>query len=556
MKGKILRMLWGALLLCPLSAAAQTAGDAGKDAFYLQGYIGTNKSANENLPWSELTPYPWSGGLFFGIGQELTPLWGWRAALRLNHNKSRNVRTCESYDTWGWYNTGLFADATFDVSDVFRRQERREGAVFNLKAFAGAGLAYTYGFDKVPLSYTHPYLRQSLLLPGFRTGLTATFRLSENWRIGTELSHSWYADRFNGVAYESPLDGRTNLKLGVTCLLVRKRKEPVQVVRNTRLRECPELPFAPPVPEPLKVRRIVGRAFLDFPVNETVIYPEYRKNPGELARIQSSVDSALFDKSVTVTGISLHGYASPESPYANNTRLASGRVEALKSYLVRQYAFPDSVFTTAATPEDWGNLRGFLENTEGRRVKGDLWYDGTGYVETPRVPDFILQYRDELIAVIDKDMDPDEKELLLKKVGGGEPYRWLHKHVYPGLRHTDYIIEYEIKAYPVKDGRRLIYSHPEALSLREMYEVSQSYETGSEGWFDAFVIAARQYPADETAQLNAACACLKTKRLADARKYLKRAGGSQGALYVADVLLAMEGKTEWHMENGRVIISP
>ena len=90
----------------------------GRDSLYLQLYAGINKSANENLPMSEFSSYPWSGGLFVGIGEEFNALWGWRAALRYNYNKSRNVQECESPDTWGWSNLGLFGDVTFDITDA------------------------------------------------------------------------------------------------------------------------------------------------------------------------------------------------------------------------------------------------------------------------------------------------------------------------------------------------------------------------------------------------------------------------------------------------------
>ena len=78
---------------------------------------------------------------------------------------------------------------------------------------------------------------------------------------------------------------------------------------------------------------MAGRAFLDFPVNETTIYPNYRQNPDELKRIRRTIDSALFDKTIQVQRIYLHGYASPESPFSNNTRLAKGRTAALKEYM-------------------------------------------------------------------------------------------------------------------------------------------------------------------------------------------------------------------------------
>ena len=550
----------GILLLLPCSLRAQDGTQdevAGKDPLYLQLYLGINKSANENLPWTEFSTYPWSGGMFVGIGQEFTPLWGWRAVVRANYNRSRNVPLCENGEPWGWGSLSVFGDMTFDITDAIRGKNRKPSALFDLKAFAGVGLAYTGGFDHVPLSYTHPYLRESLVIPGMRLGVTANFRVAEQWRVGMELSHSWFEDHFNGVAYGLPLDGRTNIKVGVTYLLAKKKKkEPVEIVRSHKLKDCPALPMLIPAPEPVKVRQLTGRAFLDFPVNETVIYPSYRKNPDELARIDATVEAAVFDTTVSVKSLMLHGYASPESPYDNNTRLAEGRVESLKNYLMGKYAFSPELFDIRATPEDWGNLRGFLENTEGRRVKGEFWYDSQHYVETPSVPASILRFREELLEVIDREMDPDEKEEQLKKVGGGEPYRWLYRYVYPGLRHTDYLISYEVRAYEAKDGRRLIYSHPEALSLNEMYQVALSYREGSEEWFDAFIIAARQYPQDETANLNAACACVRTKRLTEARKYLKNAGNSPQANYLGDVILAMEGQVNWRLEGGRVKIAP
>ena len=534
---------------------------ANKDPFYIQLYFGVNKSANENLPWTEFSGYPWSTGIFVGVGREISPLWGWRAALRINRNKSRNVPECESKDVWGWNNTALFGDATFDVSDVFRNKHTiRMDSVhnyltprFNLKAFVGIGAAYTWDFDKVPLSYTHPYSRSSKLLPALRAGVTATWRITNRWRIGAELSQTIFEDHFNGVAYDTPLDTRTNLKVGLTYLLYKTNRAKKPVLHKHKLRGCPVLPLIMPEPENVKLRQIAGRAFLDFPVNEMVIYPDYRNNPNELARIQKTVDSALFDKSVTIMRIYLHGYASPESPYSNNTRLAKGRTESLKNFLMKKYKFASGIFRTEYTPEDWENLRGFLENMDERRVKGDFWYDNKAYVETPEAPFVVREYHDELLKVIDSDMEPDAKEEVLKKVGGGQPYQWLHSHVYPGLRHTDYIIEYEVLPFSVEKSSKLIYTHPEALSLKEMYLVAQSYAEGSEEWVDALIIAANQYPENRTANLNAACASVKTKRLGDAKKYLKKAGNTKEAQYLNNIILAMEGDVNWKM-NGDVLI--
>lgn len=552
------------LLLSSSDLYADTRGGSSqepierKDPLYMQLYGGINKSANENLPMSEFTAYPWSGGVFFGIGEELHPLWGWRAAFRINHNKSRNVPACEASDTWGWNSVGLFADGTFDLTDAFTKSEGR-GVPFNVKLFAGVGASYASDYpEDVILSYAVPYSTGNRLIPAARAGVDVSYRIAANWRIGVELSHTVFTDKFNAVKTGAPIDMRTNLNVGVTYLFG-KRKVPVvpvgPVIYDTRLRTVPWLPFLLPDTEQTKVRSIKGRAFLDFPVNETAIYPQYRRNPEELERMRATIDHALFDKSFQVLRVTLHGYASPESPYSNNTRLALGRTQSLKEYVCQHFQLRDTIVDTDYTPEDWDNLRAFIESRgNSRRVKGDIWYEHETVVETPAMPDYVLKYREELLAVIDSPMEPDEKEARLKYVGGGQPYRWLLQHVYPGLRHTDYVIEYVVKHYEVKDARRLIYTHPEALSVEEMYQVAKSYEEGTDGWLDALMAAAQQYPDDATANLNAASACVRTQRLTDAKRFLTKAGSSAEAIYLADVIRAMEGTVKWRMEDGKVII--
>lgn len=552
------------LLMCSIGSHAQNvtieSKRTDKDPYYIQLYGGLNKSANENLPWTEFSAYPWSLGVFVGVGKEFNRLWGWRAALRVNHNKSRNVQECESKEVWGWNSTALFGDITLDLTDMPKKKtvvlgnDSTKKHKLNLKAFVGIGGSYTWGFDHVPLSYSHAYSRSSKLIPALRAGVTATWRLSDRWRIGAELSQTLYEDHFNGVAYDAPLDTRTNLKVGLTYMLIKKQKKPKVIVRKIKLKECPPLPLIMPDPEDTKLRQLRGHAFLDFPVNETIIYPEYRKNPDELAKIKASVDSVMFDNSVIVTRITLHGYASPESPYSNNTRLAKGRTESLKSYLMRNYNFRPEVFQTDYTPEDWENLKGFLLNTNSRKIKGSFWYDSQSYEETPEAPSILLEHTSELLQIIDRQMDPDAKEELLKRVAGGEPYRWLLQYVYPGLRHTDYTIEYKVRAYAVEKGRKLIYTHPEAMSLEEMYNVAMSYEEKTDDWLDALIIAARQYPDNPTANLNAACGCVMTKRLTDAKRFLKKAGNLKETRYVSDVIKAMEGDVLWKIESKRLVV--
>ena len=92
----------------------------------------------------------------------------------------------------------------------------------------------------------------------------------------------------------------------------------------------PEFHYVRPVAEALKTYSLSGRAFIDFPVNRTELYPDYRGNRAELAKIIATIDSVRNDSDITVTSLTIKGFASPEGKYENNIRLAQGRTETLK----------------------------------------------------------------------------------------------------------------------------------------------------------------------------------------------------------------------------------
>ena len=98
-------------------------------------------------------------------------------------------------------------------------------------------------------------------------------------------------------------------------------------------RFIPELIYIRPQHEVVKTRKISGSAYVDFPVSEITIYPTYRNNVVELAKIIRTIDSVKVDKDITIKSIFIKGYASPESSYSNNTYLAKGRTESLKQYV-------------------------------------------------------------------------------------------------------------------------------------------------------------------------------------------------------------------------------
>lgn len=279
----------------------------------------------------------------------------------------------------------------------------------------------------------------------------------------------------------------------------------------------PELVYIRPTADSVKFFALSGSAFIDFPVDKTVIYPDYRRNTVELGKIQATIDSVKNDKDITITSVWLKGHASPESPYTHNRDLAIGRTEALKQYIKQLYSFEDGLIATDYEPEDWAGLRKYVEESN-------------------------LEHRTEILAMIDGDLQPDAKETKIKRTYPKE-YKFLLQNCYPALRHTDYRIEYTIRVYTdIEEIKRIMHEQPQKLSLNELYLVAQSYEPGSEEFSDVFETAVRLFPKDAIANLNAANAAMYRGDLAAAEEYLAKAGDSPEAIYARGALAIRKGE--------------
>ena len=316
-----------------------------------------------------------------------------------------------------------------------------------------------------------------------------------DWMNGSELS----LRRCNYGCCRKPLDGE---------------QAPIAGYREVVYE--PEFRYAQPVATGVKRRALSGRAYIDFPVNRTEIYPDYRRNPTELQKIVGTIDSIRNDADITVSSITIKGYASPEGSYQNNIRLAKGRTATLKKYVEDMYRFDEGFIRTDYEPEDWAGLRAYVE--------------GSG-----------MEHRAGILAVIDSASEPDAKNAEIQRTYP-EEYRFLLQTVYPGLRHSDYTIDYVIREYTdVEEIAEIFRTQPQKLSLDEMYRLAQSYEPGSDEWDDVFETAVRMYPDDETANLNAANAVMARRDLRGAERYLAKAGEGAEAEYARGVLAALEG---------------
>ncbi len=280
----------------------------------------------------------------------------------------------------------------------------------------------------------------------------------------------------------------------------------------------PVLAYVVPKAEAVKARSESGQAYVTFPVSQSVIKESYLNNKAELQKILNTLSLARNDEDVTVTGMRLKGYASPEGSYQNNERLAKSRTEAVANFIKILLGESQCPISTSYEAENWDGL--------------------ADYVSKSNLPN-----KKQLLAIIKSPEfagNPDGREWKIKSTYP-EVYARLLKECYPTLRRTDYWVEFTVRPFNLEEAKNLIATHPQKLSLQEMYNVAQTYEPGSDDYNEVLATAVRMFPQDPTANLNAANSALQRGDVAAAEKYLQKAGDSGESVLARGVLAMLKG---------------
>lgn len=276
----------------------------------------------------------------------------------------------------------------------------------------------------------------------------------------------------------------------------------------------PALAFVKPAAEARKQRAEKGEAYLSFRVNKTDIVVDLFDNSRELAKITKTIDLVREDKNVEITGINIHGFASPDGPYANNERLARERAASLKNYVANLYPINAKLFSSNSTPEDWNGFRRKVQQSN-------------------------LANKEEIIKISNSSLAPDDKDKRIRQLYPHD-YAVIMSDIYPRLRHSDYTVSYTVRPFSVEEAKQILKTRPQQLSLQEMFLVAQTMEPGSAEFNEVFDIAVRMFPDDPTANLNAACADLQRRDIASAEKHLQKADNSAAALNARGALAVMK----------------
>ena len=278
------------------------------------------------------------------------------------------------------------------------------------------------------------------------------------------------------------------------------------------------LPYAEPVmamaarmqpkEETVKRRAEVRTARLQYGQGSHRILSDYKGNRAELDKVRASIDMVKENRDLTITGIFITGYASPESSMAFNQALSERRAQALADYIARQYPDLDkSLWHVKGHGEDWEGLRREVEKRPG------------------------LLKQAEVLRIIDEcGDDRDACEARFKALNPPEIYQRLLNEMYGPLRRNEYRIEYNVRHYNQEEARQLLKTRPDLLSVAEIHRVADSYGRGTEDYLRALKTAVDTWPEDKAALNNYALALLDAGRYDAVVALLQQRAGQDGSL--------------------------
>ena len=281
-------------------------------------------------------------------------------------------------------------------------------------------------------------------------------------------------------------------------------------------------PFIQPKEETVKRRSETRSAWLQFRQDSHRIDPKFKSNAAELDTVRNSISLVKDNHDLTITGIYVTGYASPEGTFDYNMKLSERRAKAFTEYMKDDLkAIDPQLYHVDWKGEDWVGLR----------------------EEVVKCSD--LPKREEVLDIIDHCGDnKDACEKQLKALVPPTIYQYLLKELYPAVRRNEYRIEYNVRHFTVEEGREMIKNHPELMSVSEIQQVADSYGKGSPEYVDCLVSSVKAYPSDVTAVNNAALALMEANRTDEAIRLLDNAPAEGELLNMKGVVYVKAGNLE------------
>lgn len=279
---------------------------------------------------------------------------------------------------------------------------------------------------------------------------------------------------------------------------------------------APKVVYVIPEREEVKARTDRMTAHVTFRQDHSDIDTRVADNSDELGMMYDFTDRLMNNEDVTIDGITLTGYASPEGAYSHNNDLSKARAKSLSDKLAQKYNLSSDKVRKANVAEDWDSVSRWVAKSD-------------------------LRYKTQVLDIISSTTDADARDARIRALDNGATYNKLLTQVYPGLRRTEYSVQYTVRPYTVERALVVMQTNPRHLSVDEYHRIAETYPVGSQQYSDVYSVALRHYPDDVVVNNNMAAMALSNGDTAAAREHLEKCRDYDRALNNLGILEAMEG---------------
>lgn len=348
MKKTILSAL---VLLISVASFAKDEIDNGY-RWYLQGHFNGTYSANEDLRYNDFGD-ALSWGADLSLGYNINDLWGIDLQLAFNKNKSAvHVANIGDISNPAYQHVFSFnsweptLSLTYNLSNGFFGY--MPGRRHNLYLNAGPALAIRSKID-VDSKYEMENPDSKAIL-GARVGFNYIYSINNTLAFTANVSGNLFGDKFNGIAWQEPLDGRLNVGVGLRVYLSKSTKPARETVYLDQINMIHDTIT-------VTEQKIV---------NTQDVYPIFfSTNNAQLQQSQSgvvqSVAAALKENPTKV--VYVLGYADKDTEAEANETLAKSRADVITSELINAGIDSARIIT-----HDMGdNVQPFLKLSEKNR---------------------------------------------------------------------------------------------------------------------------------------------------------------------------------------------
>ena len=103
---------------------------------------------------------------------------------------------------------------------------------------------------------------------------------------------------------------------------------------------------------------------IDFRANSTAIDQSYSDNAARIQGLNEFLRNIRKDSTLSITGVSFYGAASPEGSYQLNRKLAKGRLSAIEKFVRQKMDIPEGIVIRNESYTSWDYLKSLVESSD------------------------------------------------------------------------------------------------------------------------------------------------------------------------------------------------